>query len=96
MPKRYYCMFKDCQCNQFHSNNSICNDCHHGAVWHSLNQPPPSDDYLSFVSPRLPARTPFYERKNLYVNIFLPSVPPLPSDSDEDMIFCEAIEVLPV
>jgi hypothetical protein len=41
------------------------------------------------------ARKPIYERKNLFVRIFEPTVPDLP-ESDNEIIYCEAIEILPV
>ena len=92
---RFNCEFKDCNCNKFslHCNN-LCLYCNHANIWHSKNQKPPNDDYLSFVSPRLSAHKPIYLRKYLST-IFMPEVPPLP-DSDEDIPYCECIEILPV
>ena len=95
MPKRYHCEFKDCNCHSY-SNfiGNICKICKHGKIWHSRTELPPSDSYLAFLSPRLPARTPIYIRKRI-IKVFEPEVPPLP-DSSDDELFCEAIEVLPV
>ena len=93
---RFHCKFKNCDCNFYiKRNNHRCLRCNHGDVWHSLIEKPPTDSYLSFLSPRLPARTPVYEKKNLNIEIFLPEVPPLP-DSDSEIEYCRAIEVLPV
>tara|TARA_Y100001970_G_C14049136_1_gene757950 strand:- start:439 stop:567 length:129 start_codon:yes stop_codon:yes gene_type:complete len=41
------------------------------------------------------ARKPYYIKKNIKIHIFEPTVPPLP-ESDDEIIYCEAIEVLPV
>ena len=95
MTKRYHCEFKNCNCNKFKLNCIGLCDCKHGKVWHSLREKPPCNSYLSFVSSRLPARTPIYEKKYLNIEIFLPEVPPLP-ESDSEIEYCEAIEVLPV
>jgi len=96
MFKRYNCVFKNCKCNDFERHcNNLCKFCNHADVWHSRYQQPPCDDYLSFISPRMPARTPVYEKKYL-IEIFEPTVPPLPSDSEDEIIYCNAIEILPV
>ena len=93
---RFHCTFNNCDCNYYiKKNNHRCLRCNHGDVWHSLKEKPPTDSYLSFLSPRLPARTPIYEKKYLNIEIFLPKVPPLP-DSDSEIEYCQAIEVLPV
>ena len=93
---RYHCEFKDCKCYKFklHCNN-LCFYCKHSNIWHSRKQKPPTDEYLAFQSPRSPARKPMYEKKYIQVAIFVPTVPPLP-DSDNEIIYCETIEVLPV
>ena len=94
---RYHCEFKTCFCTNFvlHCNN-LCFHCKHANIWHSSKEPPPKDEYLSFVSTRQPARTPKYERKNLTIEIFEPRMPlVILSDSDE-IIYCTDIEVLPV
>ena len=63
MVKRYNCEFKNCKCNKFILHcNSLCLNCNRTNVWHSLKEKPPTDSYLSFISPRLPARTPIYEK----------------------------------
>jgi len=94
MRKRYHCEFKKCDCNKFILHcNGLCLRCNHANIWHSLKEKPPTDSYLSFISPRLPARTPIYEKKYLNIEIFLPKVPPLP---DSEIEYCDAIEILPV
>ena len=96
MNTRYHCTFKNCDCGFYiKRNNHRCLRCNHGDVWHSLREPPPSDDYLSFVSPRRFARRPSYERRHI-INIFEPQVPPLPESSDEDLPYCTGVEILPV
>ena len=96
MKKRYHCEFKNCKCNKFILHcNGLCLKCNHANIWHSLKEKPPTDGYLSFISPRLSARTPIYEKKYLNIEIFLPKVPPLP-DSDCEIEYCDAIEILPV
>tara|TARA_B100000780_G_C21124191_1_gene455736 strand:- start:1978 stop:2172 length:195 start_codon:yes stop_codon:yes gene_type:complete len=56
---------------------------------------PPTDSYLSFVSPRKPARTPIYI--NPVTIIFIPEAVPIdPSNIDENIIYCESFEILPV
>jgi len=103
MVRRFHCEFKNCSCNKFklHCNkfklhcNNLCFNCNHANVWHSKKSKPPSDYYLAFQSPREMARKPIYERKNLFVRIFEPTVPDLP-ESDNEIIYCEAIEILPV
>ena len=96
MPRRYKCEFKTCFCTKFilHCNN-LCFHCKHANIWHSLKEKPPSDSYLSFVSPRQSARKPIYKRRNI-IEIFEPRVPPLPSDSEDDIVYCTDIEILPV
>lgn len=95
MSRRYHCTFKNCDCRYYiKRNNHRCLKCNHGDVWHSLREPPPSDDYLSFVSPRRFARRPYYERRHI-INIFEPEVPPLP-ESDEELPYCTGVEILPV
>ena len=96
MKKRYHCEFKNCECIHFVEQcNNICIYCKHANIWHSLNSRPPTDSYLSFISTRSPARRPIYVKKNIKVNIFMPEVPPLP-ESEDEIVFCEAIEILPV
>ena len=55
----------------------------------------PTDSYLSFISSRLPARRPIYVNKNIKISMFIPEVPPLP-ESDDELTYCKAVEVLPV
>jgi hypothetical protein len=96
MPKRYHCEYKTCTCDKFALHwNSLCFCCGHAKIWHARTSKPPTDEYLLFVSSRPPARRPIYEKKNIIVQVFLPSVPPLP-ESDDELIYCEAVEVLPV
>lgn len=93
---RYHCEFKNCECNKYILHcNCLCSKCGHSNIWHSRKEAPPRDSYLSFLSERLPARTPIYEKKYFNIAIFLPEVPPLP-ESDNEVEYCEAIEVLPV
>ena len=95
MPKRYKCEFNNCQCTHFSIYyNNLCFNCNHANIWHSRKEPPPPDDYLSFVSTRSCARKPKYE-KRFIIEIFEPQVPPLP-DSDNELIYCSAVEILPV
>ena len=95
MTKRYKCQFNNCNCLHFNlSNNNLCLNCNHANIWHSRYKPPPSDGYLSFISNRSFARKPKYEKKYI-IEIFEPCVPPLP-DSDSELEYCSAIEVLPV
>ena len=95
MKRRFHCEFSNCNCLNFTRNfNNLCLNCNHANVWHSNRELPPSDDYLSFVSIRSFARKPVYEKRYL-IEIFEPSVPPLP-DSDNELIYCTAVEVLPV
>ena len=94
MSTRYHCEYSNCNCMFYiKRNNHRCLKCNHGDVWHSLKEPPPNDDYLSFVSPRKFARRPYYKRHHI-INIFEPQVPPLPSD--DDIPFCTHVEILPV
>ena len=96
MVRRFHCEFKNCSCNKFNLHcNNLCFNCGHANIWHSKKNKPPTDEYLSFQSPRLMARKPIYERKHLILHIFEPTVPPLP-ESDDDLIYCEAVEILPV
>lgn len=96
MANRYHCVFKNCTCRGFHQNcNNLCLYCNHANIWHSSIESPPSDDYLSFVSPRDFARRPVYEKRHLIINIIKPEVPPLPL-SDDEIPYCTAIEILPV
>ena len=96
MSRRYHCTFKNCDCMYYiKRNNHRCLKCNHGDVWHSLREPPPSDDYLSFVSPRRFARKPQYERRHI-ITIFEPEVPPLPLSSDDELPYCVNVEILPV
>ena len=94
MPKRYNCEFNNCFCTNFTLNcKNLCFHCKHANIWHSKNKPT-SDDNLSFVSSRSFARKPKYE-KRIIIEIFEPQVPPLP-ESDDDIIYCTDIDVLPV
>ena len=93
---RYHCEFKTCNCRKFKLHcNSLCFYCNHANIWHSTKEKPPNDGYLAFESTRQMARKPIYEKKYFQIAIFMPTVPPLP-ESDNDLLFCEAIEVLPV
>tara|TARA_B110000879_G_C11167154_1_gene511836 strand:+ start:2845 stop:2988 length:144 start_codon:yes stop_codon:yes gene_type:complete len=47
------------------------------------------------MSPRQSARKPIYKKINI-IEIFEPQVPPLPSDSEDDIVYCTDIEILPV
>ena len=89
---RFHCEFKNCDCNFYiKRNNHRCLRCNCD-VWHSFKRKPQQIVIcLSYL--RLPARTPVYE-KTLNIEIFT-EVPPLP-DSDSDIEYCRAIEVLPV
>ena len=97
MRKRFHCEFKKCRCNSFilHCNNR-CFVCSHANIWHSKKSKPPTDEYLSFVSSRLSARKPEYTSVSpIQIAVFIPEVPVLP-ESDDDYIYCECIEQLPI
>jgi len=96
--KRFHCEFKNCYCRKFRFHcNKLCLHCNHSSIWHSRKHKPPSDSYLSFISPRLPARTPSYEINYLITRIFVPEAIPISNEEiNENIIYCEAIEVLPV
>lgn len=99
---RFNCEFKNCKCRKYHKHslcrieliNNICLNCNHANIWHSRIESPPNDNYLSFVSPRLSARKPIYIKKYIPI-VFVLEVPPIP-DSDEEIPYCECIEILPV
>ena len=94
MTKRYRCQFNNCNCLHFNLfNNNLCLNCNHANVWHSRYKPPSSDGYLSFVSSRSFARKPEYEKRYI-IEILEPSVPPLP-ESDNELEYCSANEILP-
>ena len=103
--KRHYCEFSGCSCRKFKNNHSLCFNCGHGRIWHSLKgenttngveEPPPCDSYLSFKSSRGMARKPQYLSYNIPI-IFIPNAVPISNDFDlEDLPFCEAVELLPV
>ena len=96
MKKRYHCEFKNCECKDFKKHcNNLCYNCKHSKIWHSSKSKPPTDSYLSFISPRFPARTPIYVKQHIKISIFMPEVPPL-RESDDELMYCEAVEVLPV
>ena len=96
MKKRYHCEFKNCECKDFKKHcNNLCYNCKHSKIWHSSKSKPPPDSYLSSISPRFPARTPIYVKQHIKISIFMPEVPPLP-ESDDELTYCEAVEVLPV
>jgi hypothetical protein len=95
--KRYHCEFRDCSCAKYKLHcNGLCLYCSHSKIWHSNKKKPPTDSYLSFVSPRQVARTPIYERKNIVITIFEPEVPPLPDSSDDELVYCSEVIALPV
>ena len=91
---RFHCEFKTCKCNKFilHCNN-LCLLCGHAHIWHSKKQKPPTDEYLAFKSIRQAARTPTYEKKNISIGILIPEPQEI---QQENVVYCEAIEVLPV
>ena len=96
MKKRYHCEFKECECEQFKGDcNNLCIYCKHANIWHSLISKQVDYGDLSFVSPRLAARTPIYVKKYIKIAVFIPEVPPLP-ESDDELLYCKALEVLPV
>lgn len=93
---RFNCEFNNCNCLKYNKFiNNICFDCNHAKLWHSKKEKPPDNDYLSFVSPRLSARKPIYIKKYIPI-IFLPEVPPIIDSDDENIPYCECIEILPV
>ena len=91
---RFHCEFKTCKCNKFmlHCDN-LCLYCGHAHIWHSKKQKPPTDEYLAFNSTRPAARTPIYEKKNISIGILIPGPQEI---QQENVVYCEAIEVLPV
>ena len=36
--KRHYCEFSGCSCRKFKNNHSLCFNCGHGRIWHSLKE----------------------------------------------------------
>lgn len=93
---RYHCVFKSCNCNKFKQHcNNLCFYCNHANIWHSKKEKPPNDEYLAFFSTREFARKPIYKKEYFQVAIFVPTVPELP-ETDEDIPYCEAYEILPV
>jgi hypothetical protein len=96
MVRRFHCEFKSCNCNKFVVDcSNLCLNCKHANIWHSKKSKPPNDFYLALQSPREMARKPIYYRQKIFVDIFEPTVPPLP-ENDNEIIYCEAIEILPV
>ena len=91
---RFHCEFKTCKCNKFmlHCDN-LCLYCGHAHIWHSKKQKPPTDEYLAFNSTRPAARTPKYEKKNIGIGILVPKQPEL---RESNVVYCDAIEILPV
>ena len=91
---RFHYEFKTCKCNKFmlHRNN-LCLYCGHAHIWHSKKQKPPTDEYLAFNSTRPAARTPKYEKKNIGIGILVPTQPEL---RESNVVYCDAIEILPV
>lgn len=91
---RFHCEFKNCKCNKFilHCNN-LCLLCGHAHIWHSKKQKPPTDEYLAFNSTRQAARTPTYEKKNISIGVLISEPQEI---QQENVVYCEAIEVLPV
>ena len=76
MKKRYHCEFKNCECKDFKKHcNNLCYNCKHSKIWHSSKSKPPTDSYLSFISPRFPARTPIYVKQHIKISIFMPFFP---------------------
>ena len=96
--KRYHCEFKNCNCRKFKLHcNQLCLHCNHSNIWHARKEKPPLDQYLSFVSPRLSARSPTYVYSSRDMHIFIPEAIPVDiSEIDEPIVYCTAIEVLPV
>jgi hypothetical protein len=87
---RHHCEFINCTCAKFiKQRNNICL-CKHANIWHATKS---RNHDTTFDSTRPPARTPVYKTRNRKVSVFLPIVPPLP---EPDIIYCEAVEVLPV
>ena len=98
MSKRYHCEFNNCYCRQYilHCSNK-CFECNHANIWHSSKSKPPSDSYLSFVSPRLSAHVPSYTHNSpIQIAVFVPEVPSIPDDSDNVIIYCKTLELLPI
>jgi hypothetical protein len=73
--------------------NNLCLYCGHAHIWHSKKQKPPTDEYLAFNSTRPAARTPKYEKKNIGIGILVPTQPEL---RESNVVYCDAIEILPV
>jgi len=73
--------------------DNLCFYCGHGNIWHSKKQKPPTDEFLAFNSTRKPARTPIYEKKNICIGILMPMHLELP---ESNVVYCDAIEMLPV
>jgi len=73
--------------------DNLCLYCGHAHIWHSKKQKPPTDEYLAFNSTRPAARTPTYEKKNIGIGILVPKQPEL---RESNVVYCDAIEILPV
>mgnify|MGYP000964876659 CR=1 FL=1 len=99
MSKRFHCEFKKCDCHTFilHCNN-LCLTCQHAKLWHSKKSKPPTDSYLSFISPRIPARKPIYTNviPHIQIAIFVPEVPAIPVSDEDGIDYCINVESLPI
>ena len=97
MKKRYNCEFKNCYCHKFiNNNNNLCQNCNHSKIWHAKKTKPPSDDYLSFTSPRKPARSGRYTYLffPVSIGIFIPEAVAVPVE--ECVEYCTNFDSLPI
>ena len=89
---RYNCEFKNCTCCSYTSNKKKICKCKHGKIWHNRNVPP-TDSYLSFVSPRKTASKPRY----VYgIAVFTPIAIPIVEAIINYELFCPEVVALPV
>ena len=91
---RFHCEFKTCKCCKFklHYNN-LCFYCGHANIWHSKKEKKTKQDCFAFESTRPNARIPKYEKQNISIGILIPISQELIEDN---FIYCECIEMLPV
>lgn len=96
MNKRFHCEFKNCKCNKFiNSSSNLCYICQHSIIWHSKKSKPPSDEYLSFLSTRKPARSPEYTYVSpIQIAVFVPEAEAIPIQ--ENVRYCSTVDLLPI
>lgn len=95
---RYFCEFKNCNCNKYVSNSGICLNCNHGKVWHSrIYKNNSKYNKSQFMSSRKKARQPKYVNDLLFPLIFVPKKIPIVEAVEIDPTgFCPQVCALPV